>query len=78
MLDFLVDKIFIVFDNQVFQQYVDIPMLRIMLLLSVELYLYPRVTEFIHKLPILAAYFNPKFGYIDELLTKTLRISIFQ
>ena len=74
MLEFLIDNIFVVFGNQVFQQSVGIPMGTNCAPLLADLFLYSYEAEFIQKLlrekkKSLAVAFNSTFRYIDDVLS---------
>ena len=74
MLEFLIDKIFVVFGNQVFQQFVWIPVGTYCAPLLADLFLYTYEVEFIQKLlhekkKFLAVAFNSTFRYIDDVLS---------
>ena len=73
MLGFLVDNIYVVFGDQVFQQSVGIPMGTNCAPLLADLFLYSYEAEFIQKLlrdntKQLAVSFNHTFRYIDDVL----------
>ena len=72
MLEFLIDNIFVVFGDRVFQQTVGIPMGTNCAPLLADLFLYTYEAEFIQKLlrekkKSLAVAFNSTFRYIDVL-----------
>jgi hypothetical protein len=72
MLGFLIDNIFVVFGNKIFQQTFRIPMGTNCAPLLADLFLYPYEAEFIQKLlhekkKPLAVAFNSIFRYIDVL-----------
>ena len=74
MLEFLIDNIFVVFGDQVFQQSVGIPMGTNCAPLLADLFLYSYEAEFIQKLlrekkKSLAVTFNSTFRYIDDVLS---------
>jgi hypothetical protein len=74
MLGFLVDNIYVVFGDQVFQQFVGIPMGTNCALLLADLFFYSYEAEFVQKLiqddnEKLAGSFNHKFRYIDDVLS---------
>ena len=74
MLGFLIDNIFVVFGNQIFQQTVGIPMGTNCAPLLADLFLYSYEAEFIQKLlheknKSLAVAFNSTFRYIDDVLS---------
>ena len=74
MLDFLIDNIYVVFGDQVFQQTVGIPMGTNCAPLLADLFLYSYEAEFIQKLvreknKTLAVAFNSTFRYIDDVLS---------
>ena len=74
MLEFLIDNIYVVFGNQVFQQSVGIPMGTNCAPLLADLFLYSYEAEFIQKLvreknKSLAVAFNSTFRYIDDVLS---------
>jgi hypothetical protein len=70
MLDFLVDDIYVVFGDQVFQQSVGIPMGTNSAPLLVDLFVYSHEVKFVQKLlrdkNKLAASFNHTYKYIDQ------------
>jgi hypothetical protein len=74
MLRFLIDIIFVVFGNKIFQQTVGIPMGTNCAPLLADLFLYSYEAEFIQK-PLheknkpLALAFNSTFRYIDDVLS---------
>jgi hypothetical protein len=73
MLEFLIDNIFVVFGNEVFQQTVGIPMGTNCAPLLANMFLYSFEAEFIQKLLFqknksLVA-FNSTFRYMDDVLT---------
>ena len=72
MLGFLVDNIYVVFGDQVFQQTVGIPMGTNCAPLLADLFLHSYEAEFVQKLlrdnnKKLAVSFNHTFRYIDEI-----------
>jgi hypothetical protein len=73
MLGFLVDNIYVVFGDQVFQQSVGIPMCTNCAPLLADLFLYSYEAEFVQK--VLqdnnknGRSFNHKFRYIDDVLS---------
>jgi hypothetical protein len=74
MLGFLIDNLFVIFSNQIFQQTVGIPMSTNCAHLSADLFLYTYETEFIQKLlreknKPLAVVFNSAYRYIDNDLS---------
>jgi hypothetical protein len=74
MLGFLVDNIYVVFGEQVFQQSVSIPMDTNCAPLLADLFLYSYEAEFVQKLlrdnnKKLAVSFNHTFRYIDDVLS---------
>jgi hypothetical protein len=74
MLGFLIDNIFVVFGNTIFQQTVGIPMGTNCVPLLADLFLYSYEAEFIQKLlheknKPLAVAFNSTFIYIDDVLS---------
>ena len=74
MLDYLIDNIFVVFGNRVFQQTVGIPMGTNCAPLLADLFLYSYEAEFIQNLlhrkeKKLAQSFNFTFRYIDDVLS---------
>ena len=74
MLGFLVDNIYIVFGDQVFQQTAGIPMGTNCAPLLADLFLYLYEAEFVQKLlrdnnKKLAVSFNHTFRYIDDVLS---------
>jgi hypothetical protein len=74
MLEFLIDNIFVLFGDQVFQQSVGIPMGTNCAPLLADLFLYSYEAEFIQKLlhekkKSLAVSFNSTFRYIDDVLS---------
>jgi hypothetical protein len=74
MLGFVVDNIYVVFEDQVFQQSVGIPMGTNCAPLSADLFLYSYEAEFVQKLlrnnnKKLAVSFNHTFRYIDDVLS---------
>ena len=74
MLEFLIDNIFVVFGNHVFQQSVGIPMGTHCAPLLADLFSYSYEAEFIQKLlhekkKSLAVAFNSTFRYIDDVLS---------
>jgi hypothetical protein len=74
MLWFLIDNIFIVFGDQIFQQTVGIRMGTNCAPLLADLFLYSYEAEFIQELlheknKPLAVAFNPTFRYIDDVLS---------
>jgi hypothetical protein len=74
MLGFLIDNIFVVFGNQIFQQTVGIPMGTNCAPLLADLFLYSYEAEFIQKLlheknKSFAVSFNLTFRYIDNVLS---------
>jgi hypothetical protein len=74
MLGFLVDNIYEVFGEHVFQQSVGIPMGTNCAPLLSDLFLYSYEAEFVHKLlrdnnKKLAVSFNHAFRYIDDVLS---------
>ena len=74
MLGFLVDNIYVVFGDQVFQQSVGIPMGTNCAPLLADLFLYSYEAEFVQKLlrdnnKKLAVSFNHTFRYIDDVLS---------
>ena len=79
MLEFLVDNIYVVFGDQVFQQTVGIPVGTNCAPLLEDLFLYSYEAEFVQKLlrdnnkkqkqKILAVSFNHTFRYIDDVLS---------
>ena len=74
MLGFLIDNIFVVFGNIIFQQTVGIPMGTNCAPLLADLFLYSYEAEFIQKLlheknKPLAVAFNSTFRYIDDVLS---------
>ena len=74
MLEFLIDNIFVVFGDQVFQQSVGIPMGTNCAPLLADLFLYSYEAEFIQRLlhekkKSLAVAFNLTFRYIDDVLS---------
>jgi hypothetical protein len=74
MLGFLVDNIYVVFGDKVFQQSVGIPMGTNFALLLADLFWYSYETEFVPKLlrennKKLAVSFNHTFRYIDDVLS---------
>jgi hypothetical protein len=74
MLRFLIDNIFVVFGNQIFQQIVGIPMGTNCAPLLADLFLYSYEAEFSQKLlhekiKPLAVAFNSTFKYIDDVLS---------
>jgi hypothetical protein len=74
MLGFLVDNIYVVFGDQVFQQSVGIPMGTIGAHLLADLSLYSYEAEFVQKLlrdnnKKLAVHFIYTFRYIDDFLS---------
>jgi hypothetical protein len=74
MLGFLVDNIYVVFGDQVFQQYVGISMGTNCAPLLTDLFLYSYEAEFVQRLlqdnnKKLAASFNHTFRYIDDVLS---------
>ena len=73
MLGFLVDKIYVVFGDQVFQQTVGIPTDTNCATLLADLFLHSYEAEFVQKLlrdnnKKLAVSFNHTFRYIDDVL----------
>ena len=79
MLEFLVDKIFMVFGGKVFQQIVGIPMGTNCAPLLADIFLYSYEAEFIQSLlstgkKKIASQFNFTYRYIDDSITQTLRI----
>jgi hypothetical protein len=73
MLEFLIDNIFVVFGDRVFQQSVGIPMDTNCAPLLADLFLYSYEAEFIQKLlnekkKYLVVTFNSTFRYIDDVL----------
>jgi hypothetical protein len=73
MPGFLVDNIYVVFGDQVFQQSVGIPMGTNYALLLADLFLYSYEAEFVQKLSQdinkkLGVSFNHTFRYIDDVL----------
>jgi hypothetical protein len=74
MLEVLIDNIFVVFGNQIFQQTVGIPMGTNYAPLLTDLFLYSYEAEFIQK-PLheknepLAVTFNSTFRFIDDILS---------
>ena len=74
MLGFLVDNIYVVFGDQVFQQTVGIPMGTNCAPLLADLFLHSYEAEFVQKLlrdnnKKLAVSFNHTFRYIDDVLS---------
>jgi hypothetical protein len=74
MLGFLIDNIYVVFGDQVFQQSVSIPMGTNCAPLLADLFLYSYEAEFVQKLlrdnnKKLAMSFNHTFRYIDDVLS---------
>jgi hypothetical protein len=74
MLGFIIDNIFVVFGNQIFQQTVGIPMGTNCAPLLADLFLYSYEAEFIQKLlheknKPLAVAFNSTFRYINDALS---------
>jgi hypothetical protein len=74
MFGFLVDNIYVVFGDQVFQQSVGIPMDTNCAPLLADLFLYSYEAEFVQKLlrdnnKKLAVSFNHTFRYIDDVLS---------
>ena len=74
MLEFLIDNIFVMFGDQVFQQTIGIPMGTNCAPLLADLFLYSYEAEFIQKLlsqkkKKLAVAFNLTFRYIDDVLS---------
>jgi hypothetical protein len=74
MLGFLVDNMYVVFRDQVFQQSVGIPVGTNFVPLLADLFLYSYETEFVQKLlrdnnKKLAVSFNHTFRYIDDVLS---------
>ena len=74
MLEFLIDNIFVMFGDQVFQQTIGIPMGTNCAPLLADLFLYSYEAEFIQKLlsqkkKKLAVAFNLTFKYIDDVLS---------
>ena len=74
MLEFLIDNIFVMFGDQVFQQTVGIPMGTNCAPLLADLFLYSYEADFIQKLlnqkkKKLAVSFNLTFRYIDDVLS---------
>jgi hypothetical protein len=74
ILGFLVDNIFVVFGDQVFQQSIGIPMGTNSAPLLADLFLYSYEAEFVQKLlqdnnKKLAVSFNHTFRYIDDVLS---------
>jgi hypothetical protein len=74
MIGFLVDNIYVVFGDQVFQQPVGIPMGTNCPPLLADLFLYSYEAEFVQKLlqnnnKKLAVSFNHTFRYIDDVLS---------
>jgi hypothetical protein len=74
MLGFLIDYIFVVFGNQIFQQTVRIPMGTNCAPLLGDLFLYSYEAEFIQKLlheknKLLPVAFNSTFRYINDVLS---------
>jgi hypothetical protein len=74
MLGFLVDNIYVVFGDQVFQQSIGIPMGTNCTLLLADLFLYSYEAAFVQKLlrdnnKKLAVSFNHTFRYIDDVLS---------
>ena len=74
MLGFLVDNIYVVFGDQVFQQTVGIPTGTKCAPLLTDLFLYSYEAEFVQKLlrdnnKKLAMSFNHTFRYIDDVLS---------
>ena len=74
MLDFLLDNIFVVFDGQIFQQTIGIPMGSNCSPLLADLFLYSYDAEFIQGLlksgkKTLVQIFNFTYRYIDDVLS---------
>jgi hypothetical protein len=74
MLGFLVDNMYVVFGDQVFQHYVGFPMGTNCAPLLADLFLYSYEAEFVQKLfhdnkKKLAVSFNHTFRYIDDGLS---------
>jgi hypothetical protein len=74
MLGFIVDNIYVVFGDQVFQQSAGIPMGTNCAPLLADLFLYSYKAGFVQKLlrnnnKILAVSFNHTFRYIDDVLS---------
>ena len=74
MLEFLLDNIFVVFDGQIFQQTIGIPMGTKCVLLLADLFLYSYEAEFIQGLlksgkKKLAQSFNFTYRYTDDVLS---------
>ena len=74
MLGFLIDNIYVVFGDQVFQQSVGIPMGTNCAPLLADLFLYSYEAEFVQKLlrdknKKLAVSFNLTYRYIDDVLS---------
>ena len=74
MLEFLVDNIYVVFGNQVFQQTIGIPMGTNCAPLLADLFLYSYEADFLQRLvrdkkKALAVTFNSTFRYIDDVLS---------
>jgi hypothetical protein len=74
MLGFLIDNIFVVFGNRIFQQTVGIPIGTNCAPLLGDLFLYSYEAEFIQKLlheknKPLAVVFNSTITYIDDVLS---------
>jgi hypothetical protein len=72
MFGFLVDNIYVVFEDQVFQQFVGIPMGTNCAPLLADLFLYSYEAEFVQKLlrdnnKKLAVSFNHTLRYIDDV-----------
>ena len=74
MLEFLVDKIFVVFAGKVFQQIIGIPMGTNCASLIADIFLYSYEAEFVQSLlsagrKRLASQFNFTYIYIDDVLS---------
>ena len=74
MLGFLIDNIYVVFGDQIFQESVGIPMGINFPILLVDLFLYSYEAEFVQKLlrdknKKLAVSFNLTYRYIDDVLS---------
>jgi hypothetical protein len=73
MLDFFIDNIFVLFGGQVFQQTIDIPMVRIVLRYSpICFYTLMRQIFFKNKDRKLAQAINSGFYYIEDVLRRQI------